>query len=329
MPSYHAPIDRIVVAIPVKDEESRIQSALLALDRAAREVALPVSAVVLVNNSSDRTIARIDSIACSLSIGLHVQEVTLPPPLANAGGARRLAMEMAADRAPQGVLMTTDADSVVAPHWFRASLQGLATSELVCGAIDVEELPAEAAGCRIARIERKYGCIMHEIRYASDRLGGRQGGRTRPHYMESGATLAMRTSTYDAIGGLPPVGFGEDRALVHRVEAQGLRVRYCPAMRAAVSGRLDGRAVGGMAACLRARSLSPDPVADQAMLTRPHIESLWEAARDGQHVLWPDRSVPHGPAQRASDLERALPGLAVFLAEEVRPFMRSGLTDAT
>ena len=100
-------------------------------------------------------------------------------------------------------------------------------------------------------------------------------------------------------------------------------------MRAAVSGRLDGRAVGGMAACLRARSLSSDPVADQSMLARPHIESLWKATREGQRVLWPDRSVSHGPAQRASDLERALPGLEVFLAEEVRPFMRSGLTDAT
>lgn len=329
MPSYHAPIDRIVVAIPVKDEESRIQAALLAIDRAAREVALPVSIVVLVNNSSDGTIARIGSIACTLSIGLHVQEVTLPPPLANAGGARRLAMEMAADRAPRGVLMTTDADAVVAPQWFQAGLHGLATSELVCGAIEVEELPAEAAGSRIARIEREYGCIMHEIRFAADLLSGRQDGLSRPHYMESGATLAMRASTYDAIGGLPPVGFGEDRALVHRVEVQGLRVRYCPAMRAAVSGRLDGRAVGGMAACLRARSLSSDPVADQSMLARPHIESLWKATREGQRVLWPDRSVSHGPAQRASDLERVLPGLEVFLAEEVRPFMRSGLTDAT
>ena len=64
---------------------------------------------------------------------------------------------MAADRAPRGVLMTTDADAVVAPQWFQAGLHGLATSELVCGAIEVEELPAEAAGSRIARIEREYG----------------------------------------------------------------------------------------------------------------------------------------------------------------------------
>lgn len=330
MPISHTPSPRrIAVALPVKNEESCVRYALASLDIAARRVEAQVSVAILVNNTTDATCDRVREIAESLSISVDLHDVTLPPPLANAGSARRICMQIAADLAPDGVLMTTDADAVVSPDWFAAALAQLSGADLVCGAIDVRDAPSFSASyCRIERVETLYKAALHDVRFAVDRLNSRQSGRKRPHYIESGASLAMWTRSYDAIGGLPAVTSSEDRALAYQVEAQGLRVRYCDAMRSSVSARLDGRAEEGMAACLKARLLTADPWADQSMLPVPQIVALWDAAQAGRPVLWPDRSVGHAPRLRASDLEAALPELSAFVSDVVRPQAGAGTVDA-
>ncbi|SMO98264.1 Glycosyl transferase family 2 [Paracoccus laeviglucosivorans] len=315
------------MALPIKDEQDRIQTALAALDLAARRIGNPVLVVALVNNSSDRSCARILEIAPRLGITLHLHQITLPLPLANAGNARRLAMEIAAGLVPDGVLMTTDADAVVSPDWLRAGLMSLAGADVVCGAIRPDGATAiSAASRRVERIEAKYAAALHEVRFAVDQLCGRQ--RCRPHYMESGASLALHVRAYDAIGGLPAVACSEDRALVHSAESHGLRLRYCNRMSATVSTRLLGRAQGGMAECLRARRHAADPLADQAMLPPDHIVALWERAQSGQNVLWPDRSAATGRRLRISELEAALPELRYFVARTVRGDVLPGANDA-
>lgn len=318
---------RIAVALPVKNEQECVQSALVALDRAARRIGNPVLVVTLVNNSSDQTSARIREISPHLGITVHLHQVDLPLVLANAGSARRLAMEIAAELAPEGALMTTDADAVVSSNWFRAALRSLTFADVVCGAIRPDGATAtSAASRRIEYIEAQYTTAMHEVRYGIDRLCGRQ--RRRPHYMESGASLALHVSAYDAIGGLPARACSEDRALVHSAESHGLRLRYCRAMRATVSARLDGRAQGGMADCLRARHHVADPMADQAMLPLDRIAALWQRALSGETVLWPDRSSAFGQHLRISDLEAILPELRSFVALSVRGHMLARRDDA-
>src|ERR1700679_4230559 len=98
----------IVVAIPVRDEAERIGPCILALARQTRK---PDAVVLLLNNCSDGTETIARELAPSLPYELHIICHTFPPAIANAGQARRLAMQHAADLAGrEGVLLTTDAD---------------------------------------------------------------------------------------------------------------------------------------------------------------------------------------------------------------------------
>ena len=83
--------------------------------------------------------------APSLGFQLDVVSSHLPSAQANAGHARRMAMELAAERAgPEGVLLTTDADSVVPPNWMLRNIVALHQgADLVCGRAVID--PIEAA----------------------------------------------------------------------------------------------------------------------------------------------------------------------------------------
>ena len=90
-------------------------------------------------------------------------------------------------------------------------------------------------------------------------------------------------------------------------------------MTARVSGRLQGRADGGMAACLRHRMQDADPLADQAMILPDALRAMWDEAMSGTIRAYPDRSVPAGPTLRASDLEARLADLAALVDGTVDP----------
>lgn len=313
-------IDRVVIAIPARNEANRIWLLLDALSAAAGRCHLPVTALVLANNCRDRTAAVAD--ACSSpSMPVTVYETFFPDGFASAGRARRTAMELAARDG--ALLMTTDADAVPHPAWIAAALRETdAGADLVCGTIAarVDHVLATASGARITRAESAYGALVHEIRHCMDRMAGRQSvAGPRPHYMESGASLAIRADAYRVIGGLPAVDSSEDRALAHRAERNGLTVRYVDDMRMQVSARLHGRARGGMAECLRLRMCDGDPTADQAMLPLAMLRHLWRRAMDGHADAYPDRGRTWGAGLRASDLERDLPELERFVAGTVRP----------
>ena len=322
-PRHHPvrpPVGRVVIAIPARDEALRIASLLRALTLAASRCHLPVAAVVLANNCTDRTACVARALSCPL-LPVEVHETAFPDGRASAGRARRAVMELAARDG--ALLLTTDGDAVPRPGWIAAALREVAGgADLVCGTISarVDRVLATASGARIARVEGVYGALVHEIRHCLDRMAGRQPvGGPRPHYMESGASLAIRADAWRLIGGLPAVDSSEDRALVHRAERHGLTVRYADDMRARVSARLHGRAQGGMAECLRRRMCEGDPLADQAMLPLEMLRHLWARAMAGHRDRYPDRGRIWGLRLRASDLERDLPELERFVAVTVRP----------
>jgi hypothetical protein len=68
-----------------------------------------------------------------------------------------------------------------------------------------------------------------------------------------GANLGVRADAYLAVGGFPPVGAGEDAALWRALAAAGLPTASPTSVRVRTSGRLHGRARGGLADLLRAR----------------------------------------------------------------------------
>lgn len=71
------------------------------------------------------------------------------------------------------------------------------------------------------------------------------------HSDHTGASLAVRANIYAAVGGMPALPFREDLAFVSRVRGSGYHLRHSLDVRVKVSARLDGRASGGMADCIK------------------------------------------------------------------------------
>src|SRR3954454_8921170 len=127
----------VVVAIPAKNEAERIGACLTALHDQQRR---PDAVVVVLNNCTDETEAIARAMAPGLGFDLDLVCRDLLPDQANAGFARRLAMQLAAERAgPAGALLTTDADTVVPFDWVWRNLAGLNKgADVVCGRAEVD-----------------------------------------------------------------------------------------------------------------------------------------------------------------------------------------------
>jgi GT2 family glycosyltransferase len=254
--------NRVVVAIPVRDEAERIGACLTALDANEQR---PDAVVLLLNNCSDDTEAIGRGLAPGLRYRLEIVTRSLPPAQANAGHARRLAMEIAAPHAgPHGVLMTTDADSVTPPDWVARNLRAIEQgADIVCGraVIDTAEaalIPAhlhadDALECRLI-------ALLDDLAWILDP----EPHDPPPRHIEaSGASLAVRTDAFRRVGGIPDIAAGEDRAFVRALWMMDARVRHDPAIRVTVSGRVIGRAQGGMADAIRRRMVQQDEFTDE------------------------------------------------------------------
>lgn len=255
---------RIVVAVPAKDEADRIGACLSALS--AQTVA-PDAVQLLLNNCADGTETVVSLLAPSLAFDLHMDSLVLPPAVANAGIARRIAMDRAAATAgPDGILLTTDADAVVPPDWIERSLRAInAGIDAVCGRIDID--PVE--GARIPdhlvaddALETEYATLLDEIAWELDPDPDDPWPR---HTEASGASIAVTVQAFRRAGGIPPVASGEDRALIAALARIDARIRHDPAITVMVSARTEGRAPGGMADTIRRRMIRQDEFADDRL----------------------------------------------------------------
>ena len=77
------------------------------------------------------------------------------------------------------------------------------------------------------------------------------------------ATLAVTSEAYRRVGGLPCVPLGEDKALIAQLVSHDAKIRFCSAIEVTTSGRINGRAPGGVADTLRLRSGDPDAFCDE------------------------------------------------------------------
>ncbi len=316
----------LAVVIPALNEQQFIGAALRSIADAAADVPMRVGVMVLANNCTDRTVLHAREAGARHGLSLHVPERRFQPRRRGAGHARRLAMQAAASLcAPDGVLVSTDADATLMPGTLAAVSEAIrAGADLVCGSISTVLPAAIAHSPSIQRIDAAtaaYADLVHEVRFAIDRLYGTQPEGPRPHYVESGACLALTVALHERIGGLPDVASSEDRALVRSAEASGARVSYSHVAHARVSARTFGRAAGGMAEALRVRLSMPDPLADQALTAPGALRREWRLALDSlPRRRRPAPGTAHPPL-RASDLERELPALRSFVDEVVRPTM--------
>src|SRR6202034_1256089 len=93
------------------------------------------------------------------------------------------------------------------------------------------------------------------------------------HCEHSGASIAVTVDAYQRAGGIPAVALGEDRAFFEALRRVDARIRHASKVRVVVSGRIHGRAAGGMADTIRRRIVRPDDMLDES------LEPALDAAR--------------------------------------------------
>ncbi len=242
------------IAIPAHDEADRLGACLAAIGR-QRDVALARGIViVLANNCSDDTasIARNAPIGCAVRVIEH----DFPPGEGSAGAARRLAMDHARQSLGEnGIMLTTDADCVPDDDWVSAMLACFAGGpvDLVAGRVsaDWNEMQHHpAAALEVGGLEWRYCTLIAQVEHLLDPQPHDPAPR---HAQQCGANIAIRAAMFDAVGGLPAVAVGEDRALIEAVFQRDGRIRHANAPHVIASARIDGRAHGGMATALRDR----------------------------------------------------------------------------
>ncbi len=300
-----------VIAIPIRNEVERIETCLGTL---AAQTRVPDVVVAYLNNCDDGTEPILRMMQARLPFALDIVAVTLPPQRANAGYARRLAMRRAATHAGRhGALLTTDADAIVPRDWVARNLAALATGvDAVCGQIVMDALDAAAIPQTLHdddALECELLDLLDQIAFMVDP----EPHDPRPrHGQASGASLAISSEGFRRVGGIPPVASGEDRALVEALMHIDARVRHEPDIVVVVSGRLDGRATGGMADTIRRRMISQDEYCDD--LVEPAADRFRRIDfRRRTRLAW--RDLPNTRAELAADLGLARPRLDRLLAE--------------
>ena len=257
-------LKRAIVAIPARNEEERIGPCLRALSQQTGMDKSALGVVVFVNGSSDGTAAIVRSMsgAAGLDIGLIEDSAVRPP---DAGWARRMAMEAAAGwfgrqaktkaLAFRRIILTTDADTIVPRDWVVRNLSAIeAGASAVAGAFDID--PGERIELPLMLrlrlwLEGRYEALITEL---ACRLDPQPHDPWPRHAATSGASLAVELEAYLAMGGMPALPVGEDRAFVDALIAAGGRVRHDPDIRVRTSGRLIGRAIGGFSDGMRLRA---------------------------------------------------------------------------
>jgi Glycosyl transferase family 2 len=250
-------VARPVVAVPAKNEAERLPILLRAL--AAQSWMMgshrPLDVVIVLNNCSDES-PEIVRMAAALHVELNVDliEADFPCLQAHVGSARRLAMQRAQHLGgPSAILISTDADATPDPDWIKASLRAIqAGADIVGGHLIGDKSEEKMLGPgfnRRATQHLRYAALVDRLKSLFDPIDHDPWPR---HCDHTGASIAVRAEVYKAVGGIPAISFREDMAFVANAVAAGYRLRHAPDVRVGVSARLQGRAQGGMADCLKA-----------------------------------------------------------------------------
>jgi hypothetical protein len=231
-------ISAVGIVVPARDEQRRIRDCVRGLLTAVR--ALPPDVDVAVCVVADRCLDRTARLARAAS-GRHPgSQVVVNRTELTIGEVRDLGVRHVLAALPHApsrtLLLSTDADSVVAPDWALGHVRVAASG--VHAAAGVVELDGRHALPPLVA-----------TRYA-DVLAGTRG--VHGHGNVYAANLGVRADAYLAVGGFGVTATGEDHALWRRLGDAGYRRRYVEEPRVRTSARTHGRAHGGLADLLRA-----------------------------------------------------------------------------
>jgi glucosyl-3-phosphoglycerate synthase len=217
---------RACVVVPAHDEEELIGACLRAL--AAQDTDARFAVILVLDRCIDATEARARE-AFPDVIALRVD--------GGVGAARRAGMDHALTLlARDGLIATTDADSVPAPDWLRRQLEAVERGALAIGGrVELGEGHALAP----AALERRE-------RDARRRLAALRGPGAREHHQFSGASIGITAATYERVGFEPRAAL-EDEGFERALRRAGVPIDRLVGVRVTTSGRTRGRAVRGLA----------------------------------------------------------------------------------
>ncbi len=230
-----------VVVVPARDEAQRIHLCLRALG-AQRGVAPDAYEVVVVlDRCTDGTRAAAEAAAAGIVPAVRIVE----SPAAGVGSARRHGMDLACARLteagnPDGLIVSTDADTTPAEDWLAEQLALAAGgAEAIGGAIvlagdEADRLAPATIARRQARARVRLDAVLARDPAAE-------------HHFFSGASMAVTARAYGSVGGLEPLPALEDEAFEARLERAGVPITRSAAVRVATAARTDGRAARGLA----------------------------------------------------------------------------------
>ncbi len=270
------------MCVPAQNEEHFLPATLNAMLAALRRSGGRGAIVLLINNSADRSFTVAHDVLRASDCGFLVASAALHADIADAPHARRLALDIGAWLSPHGVLLTTDADTLVDPDWVSVNLGHVrGGTDLVCGAVSIDPqeyaaLPAPVRHC--GAVEAAYAKHLEQC-WQSWTAG------TAPGFQIAamGASLALTAARYRAVGGMPVPPVAEDKALAALARRHGWSIKLADDVKVETSGRLIARAAGGMGDALRSRATDDDPFCDEqlvplALLRR--LADIWNALPD-------------------------------------------------
>ncbi|WP_339950011.1 glycosyltransferase family 2 protein [uncultured Albimonas sp.] len=244
---------RTAVIVPAQDEAELIGRCLAALAPQLESAAL----VLVVNNTRDATAAVAQEVATRQGLPLALAERAFAR--GGVGAARRFGFALAARLCPQAeTLLTTDADGAAGGDWVARMRAALEEADVAMGRIETfpdeaRRLPSDMR--RRQRREARYLALSVAFEGLMD-PEGRAGGID----LAGGANLGFRAAAYRALGGFRRRVSNEDRDIVARARAAGLRVARAETAVVRASLREVGRAPDGMAAGVAARRAGRDLV---------------------------------------------------------------------
>jgi glucosyl-3-phosphoglycerate synthase len=243
-----SPALRAIVVVPARDEVERITACLRAL-AAQREVAhASYEVIVVLDGCRDSTASRIRDLADEVpSLALGAVEFALPH---GVGAARRAGMDLACERLlalgrSDGLIASTDADSIVADDWLSVQLELVARGARAIGGNiqlleeESRQLPAAVLDERIRRSGERMAAVVAGLSAGDAALA--------EHHHFSGASLALTAETYRDCGGLPACIALEDEALERELRLRAIPIHRSRAVRVQTSARTSGRAPRGLA----------------------------------------------------------------------------------
>ncbi|HEY2479854.1 MAG TPA: glucosyl-3-phosphoglycerate synthase [Solirubrobacterales bacterium] len=244
---------RAVVVVPAHDEEARIGRCLEALAGQVEVGPEEFEVIVVLDACEDGTAAAVEAVRSSLvrntspddertDAGPAIHAVTGPGK--GAGPARATGMDIGCARLESlgrrdGLLASTDADSIVAPDWIARQLEAVAAgAEAIGGEVTLDA--AEAAALPPGILADRESQLAARTREAAAR-----GPAEHAHF--SGASLGVTPDAYRRAGGMAWLAALEDQELEDRLVAAGVTIHRLRPVSVVTAARTEGRAERGLA----------------------------------------------------------------------------------